>query len=339
MKNKIFKISWVTLGSMLVLMAIGGLLAKAEDTTYSEKEAGYYTNKFCFDGKVAKMNSTDLIRTYTTATNNFINANLQKMMSSPKENWPAPDLSKYNSASIKLCGSESAAAPVDLSCRAISLCLSTADPSAYCVGAIALGFTPEKYAQLASKYSSFTSLIKDQQQLKTSYFCFKAALETKKEDISDGTVLGIFQKCDLDSDFKTANNICKLRDQWLKETSPELKSNLGQQILKAFTSASSSSITAQEITDALNGTMSIEKTVAKTADRLDFVAKETGRAKQALDQTLAAYGQVRMAWQIHVKYLNVFSSLVIYRDKLVDIRKQIENFPGKFVDATTTRCL
>ena len=68
------------------------------------------------------------------------------------------------------------------------------------------------------------------------------------------------------------------------------------------------------------------------------ISKEETTSKAALDQTLATYDQLRVAWQMHKKYMQVYQDLTTYRDKIVDIRHQTDLFPSKFLDMTTTKC-
>jgi len=72
--------------------------------------------------------------------------------------------------------------------------------------------------------------------------------------------------------------------------------------------------------------------------RLDAIAREKTSAKRALDQTLSAYNELRTAWPMHKKYIQIYESLIKYRDKMVEIRNQVEEFPSKFIDASTTKC-
>lgn len=72
--------------------------------------------------------------------------------------------------------------------------------------------------------------------------------------------------------------------------------------------------------------------------RLEAIAREKTAAKRALDQTLSAYNELRTAWPMHKKYIQIYDSLIKYRDKLVEIRNQVEEFPSKFIDASTTKC-
>lgn len=77
----------------------------------------------------------------------------------------------------------------------------------------------------------------------------------------------------------------------------------------------------------------------------DLISRQTSTnlamdtAKKALDQTLSAYDQLRVAWPLHVKYMSVYHDLQTYRDKIVDVRHQTDLFPSKFIDLTTTACL
>ncbi len=60
--------------------------------------------------------------------------------------------------------------------------------------------------------------------------------------------------------------------------------------------------------------------------------------KQALNQTLSAYDQLRSSFLMHKRYVAIYDSLLKYRDYLVDMRHFIEKFPAKFIDASTTKC-
>lgn len=72
--------------------------------------------------------------------------------------------------------------------------------------------------------------------------------------------------------------------------------------------------------------------------RLEAITREKTAAKRALDQTLSAYNELRTAWLMHRKYMAIYKNLIKYRDKMVEIRKQVEEFPSKFIDASTTKC-
>lgn len=74
------------------------------------------------------------------------------------------------------------------------------------------------------------------------------------------------------------------------------------------------------------------------SSNLTKVQNEIVTAKNTLDQTLSAYDQLRTAWPMHKKYVEVYSLLEQYRDLLVDVRHQTDLFPNKFIDLTTTAC-
>lgn len=75
------------------------------------------------------------------------------------------------------------------------------------------------------------------------------------------------------------------------------------------------------------------------AGRTTLIQNEIKKAKETLDQTLSAYDQLRVAWPIHKKYIDVYADLEKYRDKITEIRHQTDLFPKKFIDLTTTACI
>jgi hypothetical protein len=78
--------------------------------------------------------------------------------------------------------------------------------------------------------------------------------------------------------------------------------------------------------------------VLEVSARLKAIDTEIDVAKQALDKTLVAYVELKTAWPMHKRYVQIYESLVKYRDKLVEVRHQVEELPNKFIDATTTKC-
>ncbi len=77
---------------------------------------------------------------------------------------------------------------------------------------------------------------------------------------------------------------------------------------------------------------------AYVSSRMDAINREIPAAKQALDKTLAAYDQLRLAWPMHKQYVNIYKALTTYRDKLAELRSQTDTFPSRFIDVTTTKC-
>lgn len=80
-----------------------------------------------------------------------------------------------------------------------------------------------------------------------------------------------------------------------------------------------------------------QKVLEITAET-EAITREKTAAKEALDQTLSAYNELRVAWPMHKQYVKIYADLLKYRDKLVEVRHQVESFPSKFIDATTTKC-
>lgn len=71
---------------------------------------------------------------------------------------------------------------------------------------------------------------------------------------------------------------------------------------------------------------------------LNRIDKEIELGRQALDQALSAYNELQMALPLHRKYLEVIGGLEEYRDKVSDIRKEVDLYPVTFLDVTTTQC-
>jgi hypothetical protein len=94
----------------------------------------------------------------------------------------------------------------------------------------------------------------------------------------------------------------------------------------------------QETKDKAQVTYQTQKALEVSAD-LNFANQEIKFAKNTLDQTLSAYDQLRVAWPIHKKYIEIYADLEKYRDKIVEIRHQTDLYPKKFIDLTTTACI
>ncbi|MFA6550192.1 MAG: hypothetical protein WCT36_02450 [Candidatus Gracilibacteria bacterium] len=78
--------------------------------------------------------------------------------------------------------------------------------------------------------------------------------------------------------------------------------------------------------------------VADLAAKGKAVLKEITDSKKALDVTVNAYKEFQYAYPMHKAYEKTFKLLVKYRDLLAEIRGQVEVFPSKFIDATTSKC-
>lgn len=72
--------------------------------------------------------------------------------------------------------------------------------------------------------------------------------------------------------------------------------------------------------------------------REQAIGKEIENARKELEAVVAVYDQFLFNWPIHVKLNETKKELITYKNKLKKIRQKIERFPGKFVDATSTKC-
>jgi hypothetical protein len=73
--------------------------------------------------------------------------------------------------------------------------------------------------------------------------------------------------------------------------------------------------------------------------KMQVIEDKLLQAKKAMDQTLAAYDQLRIAWEMHKTYIQIYKKLIKYRDLLKQIRRAVEIFPAKFIDASSTKCV
>lgn len=310
---------------MMVALVVSTAFGQEQDGPVAHNSDTFVSN-FCFEGKVLEMDVSDIVNTYTKKTNEFFNKNIEFIMTNPQEEIPAIDLNEYEQNGGGLCKDADGNPANDTACKAIALCKDSASP--YCVGITALGFSPERY----KNYDD--TVLQNFQQLQYSYFCYKGALEFKRQDIFDGSAASILAKCDNGSEFAD-EKVCKLKAQIAEEKDPAKKYNLQYQLDSQINKGSFWAL--RDATSSLTAT--VIDLSEKTSKRLKFIDDEIGRSKNALDQTLDAYSQLRISWGMHVQYMDTYSDLVKYRDYLVSIRKQTDTFQFKFIDATTTKCL
>ncbi len=335
MRNKALYMAAGLLGMMGLVMLLGAASGKAEDSGVAEPyDANSFVDYFCFDGKLGEMDVGDVIKEYKKQTNDFFNQKIAATMSNPQEEVPTPDLGKYKAMGNALCTSSGAG---DLTCQSIAICNSTRTDAKispanhpYCLGVTLLGVPPFKYDHY--DYSKLKAL----PQLKYSYFCFKAALDRKRDDIYDSTPLGILAKCDNGSEYAD-NDICQLKSKLDSEKDPNKKAKIQDDLNYQINQRRWWSTSYLGAVSSLTGNL-LDLTDS-TASKIKSIDAEIIKAKTALDQTLDAYSQLRTSWQMHVRYIDIFNELVKYRDHLVEVRKQTDAFSLKFIDATTTKCL
>lgn len=81
-----------------------------------------------------------------------------------------------------------------------------------------------------------------------------------------------------------------------------------------------------------------EKALQDYGATINRIDDEMKFARTALDQSLAAYSELQMALPLHRKYKEIITTLEEYRDKVSDIRKEVDLYPVTFLDVTTTQC-
>lgn len=69
-----------------------------------------------------------------------------------------------------------------------------------------------------------------------------------------------------------------------------------------------------------------------------FIEEQIMRSKAALDMALNAYNELRWAYALHKEYKQVIKDLLKYRDGIADVRKYVEQYPDRFIDASTPYC-
>lgn len=86
------------------------------------------------------------------------------------------------------------------------------------------------------------------------------------------------------------------------------------------------------------GSVDLALRALDVSEKVTEVDEQIAIAKQALDTTLATYDQLKTAWELHIRYIGIYESLTIFRDKISQIRMPVETYSSKFTDATTASC-
>ena len=345
----------VLLGSVFVLMLVGVVTGRsqADNNPFSGIRSSDpvedYVDSFCFDGKVGPMDVEDLVNEYTKHTNDYFNEKIKYIMKHTDDKVPSPSLEgeKYR----ELCQE------FDMTCQAIAVCNLNADEALkahpFCIAVTLTGIPPHKAFNYDKNYNTNHvfpnwSNLENIEPLKYSYFCYKAALDKKRDAIWDGSPQALLNKCGTEFQKPEDKEICDLKAQIEAETDSSKKSGLQTRLTYAISERRGwwgpwadmgpiALTSATSVTTVFTGKQ--PDFIDSAAKRIKFIDEEIVRSKTALDQTLDAYSQLNTAWKMHVQYMDIFSELVKYRDHLVNVRKQTDVFPFRFIDATTTKCL
>jgi hypothetical protein len=319
MKNLILKFVLISAGAMLCFMLVNIGFGVAQEPTNPQQNLENYLGEFCFDGKVSEMSSNQITKTYIKTTNDFFNENIEYIMTHIDEDFPAPTLDGYENSSAKgLCKDD------DYSCKMLAVC--QGNRSAYCLAVNLTGINPNKYNSAGYDLAKLDS--SKFNYLRYSYFCYHAALNSKKNDVLEESGQSILARCpdsceenDDACEELQSHPICRAKSRCGTAQTPECQADIDQLVL------------------AENQGFTLAGLSTSVSEKVSAIENELNRAKNALDTTVDTYSQLQSAWKMHLNYVDVFQALVKYRDHLVDIRQQTDNFPSRFIDATTTKCL
>lgn len=82
----------------------------------------------------------------------------------------------------------------------------------------------------------------------------------------------------------------------------------------------------------------LEDIIERTTERNEKIVPEYDIAKTAMDSTLAAFNEYRLAYPMHQQYEEVIEDLIKYKLQLKDLRLETDEFPLRFIDSSTTQC-
>jgi len=72
--------------------------------------------------------------------------------------------------------------------------------------------------------------------------------------------------------------------------------------------------------------------------REEAIDKDIEISRRVLEATLTSYNEFMTAFPVHTRYQTVIKNLIKYKNKLKDVREQIQKFPSTFIDTTGTKC-
>jgi len=99
-----------------------------------------------------------------------------------------------------------------------------------------------------------------------------------------------------------------------------------------------------EILDSIREDI-VESDAVTVVEKFDEIAEKNNSiddeikiAKSVLEGTLMAYEEFMHAYPMHKKYRTIIDKLLKYKLALKDIRREVQFFPGKFIDASSSQC-
>lgn len=86
------------------------------------------------------------------------------------------------------------------------------------------------------------------------------------------------------------------------------------------------------------GSSSVSEYLLEVDERNTAIALELEQAKEVLEGATSVYQEFAHAYPMHGKYKEIINELLKYKLSLKDIRKEVQFFPTKFIDATSSQC-
>lgn len=85
------------------------------------------------------------------------------------------------------------------------------------------------------------------------------------------------------------------------------------------------------------GELSVSNVFGLSSMRDDAIKKEKTDALAIMDLTISAYNELRLAYPMHLKYVELKNNLYAYRDIVREVRYKAMLLPGKYIDATSKK--
>lgn len=92
------------------------------------------------------------------------------------------------------------------------------------------------------------------------------------------------------------------------------------------------------IDDVKSDATSMDMMLQIMSNRNMDIDQEILNAKIVLEATISAYNEFKLAYPMHEQYQKVISNLAQYQIALQKIRRQVREFPLRFIDATSSQC-
>lgn len=90
--------------------------------------------------------------------------------------------------------------------------------------------------------------------------------------------------------------------------------------------------------DGLSPTQTQTETFDNIYDQSRRIDRELVDAKKAFEASITVYQELQTAFPLHMQFEDMKDALIKYRDRLVEIRKKVDEFPHRFTNSTSDAC-